>query len=132
MIPSSWLPTYRPDDLELIGYLAPAPDASVPGAVDGEAVVPMTLLGTPLGEPMTVFAAEQTLELTGLGYLAERWLLRHDEGPLSGTEQEVVVVEVDPEEAVLANADYAQVVGARIGAPVRVPVPTDRLRPRDG
>lgn len=120
MIPTDWLPTYRPDDLELVGYLAP---------VDGgELVVPMTLLGTPLGEAMDVFAAEQTLEQTGLSYLAERWWLRHDDGPLAGEEQQVVVVEVTPEVAVVANADFAQVVGADIGAPVRVPVPTDRLR----
>lgn len=119
MVPPEWLPTYRLEDSELVGYLAPAADGQV---------VPMTLLGTPLGEPMTVFAAEQVLEEVGLSYLAERWLLRHDEGELAGTEQQVVVVEATPELAVLANADFAQVVGAPIGAPLRVPLPTDRLR----
>ncbi|MVA75973.1 hypothetical protein GC722_08045 [Auraticoccus sp. F435] len=125
MIPSSWLPSYRADDLELIGYLAPAE----PGA-DGEQVVPMTLLGTPLGAPMSVPAAEQVLEEVGLSYLAERWLLRHDDGPLAGQEQQVVVVEVTPESAVLSTADFALVVGSsRLGEPLRVELPTDRLRP---
>lgn len=119
MVPPDWLPHYRLEDSELIGYLAPADDGEV---------VPMTLLGTPLGAAMSVFAAEQVLEEVGLSYLADRWWLRHDEGELAGTEQQVVVVEATPELAVLANADFAPGVGAPIGAPVRVALPTDRLR----
>ncbi|MGJ9412461.1 hypothetical protein ACHAAC_07095 [Aeromicrobium sp. CF4.19] len=117
MIPGHWEPYHRLEDMELVGYLVP----------DGEQVVPVTLVGTPLAEPSDRFAAEQELEAVGLSYLAEPWLLRHDDG----SEQRVVVVEVDPERVVVANADFALVVGAPrdIGDRVELPNPTDRLRP---
>lgn len=116
MIPSSWEQYHRQDDGELIGYLAPS----------GEAVVPMTLLGTPLDDPTDPWSAEQVLEQTGLSYLADRWLLRHEDG----SEQRVVLIEVDPERAVVGDADSALVVGrpAELSGRTELPVPTDRLR----
>lgn len=117
MIPAEWEPHYRADDGELIGFLEPTgPDA----------VVPRTLLGTALADATDRFAAEQTLEEVGLSYLADTWVLRHDDD----SEQRVVLVEVDASRAVVANADFAQVVGAPrdIGDRVEVALPTDRLR----
>lgn len=116
MIPASWEPYYRQDDGELIGYLSP----------DDDGIVPMTLIGTPLDGPTDAFAAEQTLEGTGLSYLADRWLLRNDDG----SESTVVLVEIDPQRAVVTNADSALVVGrpSDMVSVTEVPIPTDRLR----
>jgi hypothetical protein len=117
VIPSDWEPHHRLDDGELIGYLIPD--------VDG-LVVPTTIFGYRLGEAMDRFSAEQTLDDIGLSYLADVWLLMHDDG----TEQRVVLVECNPEEILVANADFALVVGAPrdIGERQVLPVPTERLR----
>lgn len=118
MIPSTWEPYHRLDDGELIGYLV---------ADDGDLVVPVNLVGHPVGEAMDVFAAEQTLEDVGMSYLAEKWILRHADG----SDQRVVILEVDAEHVVVGNADFAMVMGRPIdiGDRVRLAVPTDRLRP---
>ncbi len=118
MIPADWEPYHRLDDGEVVGYLRP----------DGDLVVPTTLVGTDLGPAGDVFAAEQTLEDAGLSYLADQWVYTHDDG----SEQRVVIVEVDAARAVLANADFAHVVGAPrdIGERLEVTLPTDRLRRR--
>lgn len=117
MIPATWDPYYRLDDGELIGYLIPA---------DGGLVVPATIFGHPLDDAMDTFAAEQTLEDVGLSYLADAWWFRHDDAP----DQKVVLVEASPEHLVVANADFALVVGAPrdIGDRIVLTVPTDRLR----
>ena len=97
-------------------------------ANEGDLVVPMNLVGHPVGEAMDVFAAEQTLEDVGLSYLAEQWLLRHDDG----SEQRVVIIEIDADHVVVGDAEFALVVGRpaeMIGERVTLPVPTDRLRP---
>lgn len=117
MIPGAWEPYYRLDDGELVGYLIPA---------DDDLVVPTTIFGYDLDRAMDRFAAEQTLEDIGLSYLADAWLLTHDDG----SEQRVVLVECDPEEIVVANAGFALVMGAPrdIGDRQVIAVPTDRLR----
>lgn len=118
MIPANWIPYHRLDDDELIGYLAPAPEA-------GETLVrPVTLFGYPLDEPMW---AEETLEERGLSYLAVEWLLTEDAG-----ERAVVINESSPDRLVVANADFAKAMDAPsevIGTPIVLDVPTDRLRP---
>ena len=48
MIPEHWEPVRRPDDGEVVGYLA---------AADGPGVVPTSLVGTPLGDPRPADAA---------------------------------------------------------------------------
>jgi len=116
MIPDHWRRHHRGDG-ELIGYLAPD---------EGDDVVPMTLLGTVAGEPTDEWSAGQVLDDLGLSYLADRWVLVHEDG----SEQRVVLVEVGPDRVVVANADFAQVVGAPrdIGEQIVLDVPTDRLR----
>ncbi len=116
MIPSSWEPYHRDDDGELVGYLSAEPAG----------LVPRTLLGTPLDEPLERFDAEQVLEEVGLSYLADPWVLTLDDG----SQRRVVLVEVDAERAVVAGAAFAQVVGAPrdAGDQVELPLPTDRLR----
>ena len=117
MIPADWEPHHR-DDGELIGYLV---------AADGALVVPVNLVGHPIGEAMERFAAEDMLEDAGLSYLAEPWLLRHDDG----SEQRVVIVEVDADHVVVTDAQFALVVGrpSNMIDRVALSVPTDRLRP---
>lgn len=117
MIPADWLPYHRFDDGELIGYLAPAAEGLS---------TPMSILGQPLGEPGDDWTCEQTLEQTGLSYLADVWLLHHDDAP----EQTVVLLEVDADRVVVGDADSANVVGRpeSMGWRTELPVPTDRLR----
>ena len=117
MIPADWEPHHR-DDGELIGYLV---------AAEGNLVVPINLVGHPIGEAMERFAAEDMLEDAGLSYLAEPWVLRHDDG----SEQRVVIVEVDADRVVVTDAQFALVVGRPPDMVDRVTlsVPTDRLRP---
>ncbi len=117
MIPADWEPHHR-DDGELIGYLvAEGPDL----------VVPVNLVGHPIGDAMDRFEAEDLLEDAGLSYLAEPWLLRNEDG----SEQRVVIVEVDADHVVVTDAQFALVVGRPMDMVDRVSlsVPTDRLRP---
>lgn len=117
VIPTTWLPYYRIDDGELVGYLRPA----------GELFEPVTLFGYPLASASEQRWAEEVLDEAGLRYLADRWLLAHDDRP----DQVVVIVEVDAERMVVANADFAQVIGwqPNIGDRIVLDVPTNRLRP---
>lgn len=117
MIPAGWTPHRRPGDRELIGWLAP----------DGDDVVPMSLLGVPLGEPTDWISAERVLEDAGLRWLAEPLWLREDDG----TRRRVVLLEIDAERVVLGDADSALVVGrpAELSARTVVGLPTDRLTP---
>ena len=117
MIPADWQPYHR-DDGELIGYLV---------AGERGLVVPVNLVGHPIGAAMDSFAAEELLDDAGLSYLAEPWLLRRDDG----SEQKVVIVEVDADQVVVTDAQFALVVGRSTDMVDRVtlPVPTDRLRP---
>ena len=117
MIAADWEPHHR-DDGELIGYLV---------AAERDLVVPINLVGHPIGDAMERFAAEDMLEDAGLSYLAEPWLLRHDDG----SEQRVVIVEVDADRVVVTDAQFALVVGRPPDMVDRVTlsVPTDRLRP---
>ena len=117
MIPADWEPHHR-DDGELIGYLV---------AGERDLVVPINLVGHPIGAAMERFAAEDILEDAGLSYLAEPWMLRRDDG----SEQRVVIVEVDADHVVVTDAQFALVVGrpADMVDRVTLSVPTDRLRP---
>ena len=117
MIPAEWQPHHR-DDGELIGYVV---------AEENGLVVPVNLVGHPIGAAMDRFAAEKLLEDAGLSYLAEPWTLRHDDG----SEQRVVIVEVDADHVVVTDASFALVVGRpkEMVDTVTLSVPTDRLRP---
>jgi hypothetical protein len=68
VIPPAWLPVRRPEDDELVGYLAPD------GADD--VVVPTTLLGTPLGAAMPADDARRLLVAEGLRAVDGRWWCR--------------------------------------------------------
>jgi hypothetical protein len=117
VIPADWEP-YQRDDGEVIGFLA---------VEDDDLVVPVNLVGHPIGDAMDRIEAEELLDAAGLSYLAEPWVLRHDDG----SEQRVVIVEVDADHVVVTDAQFALVVGhpADMVDRVTLSVPTDRLRP---
>ncbi|MFW6597828.1 hypothetical protein ACQBAU_17795 [Propionibacteriaceae bacterium Y2011] len=121
MIPADWIPYHRTDDDELIGYLQPTANGDL---------LPVTLFGHPLAdEGGEEWWAADVLEGLGLSYLADTWELRGDDGSWS----RVVINECDRERIVVANADFAKLVdrpSEMYGDRVTLPVPTDRLRPR--
>ena len=69
MIPTRWEVVCRPDDGELVGYLAPAPEAC-------GLVVPTTLAGTPAGPAGPTAGSTALLVRSGLAQLAGRWWCR--------------------------------------------------------
>lgn len=113
MIPTNWLPHRRRDDDELVGYLVPT----------GDRFVPVTVFGYPIGEADDESAARERLESCGLSYLAERWVLETENGPIA-----VQVVEAAPDRVRLKSVDYGDVTHA-YGSDVVLAVPVDsRLR----
>jgi hypothetical protein len=97
MIPSSWAPHRRADDGEVVGYLAPAEDVTdSPGLV-----VPMSLLGHPLGDAADEWEAADVLERAGLSMLADQWRYTAE-----GAEIRVRIVSVTPSHVVLKHEDF--------------------------
>ncbi|ANE42922.1 hypothetical protein [Deinococcus puniceus] len=103
MIPPTWQECRRPnddtDDDELVGYLMSA----------GEQVIPVTLIGTPLGEAQANATAVALLHERGLMTLNGRWwcllpevVLGTDTDPLqpqpSWEWRSVFIVEASPQE----------------------------------
>jgi hypothetical protein len=66
VIRPDWQPHRRASDGELVGYLS----------FSSNGVVPMTLLGTPLGVPQPESTARSLLDERGLAILTERWWCR--------------------------------------------------------
>jgi hypothetical protein len=97
VITTEWDVVLRPDDGETVGYLMP----------EGDLVVPLTLVGTPLGAAQTHAEATALLLARGLGALDGRWWCRLPDvlpgGVLPAAEpasgwgwRPVVLVEVSP------------------------------------
>ena len=68
-VPSDWIP-HRRGDGELLGWMQQL----------GDDFVAFDLLGRSLTGPVDWLTAEETLESTGIGYLAEPFELRLDDG----------------------------------------------------
>jgi hypothetical protein len=101
VIPEHWETVRRPDDGEVVGYLA---------ADGGADVVPTTLVGTALGEAGPAADARAALLARGLAALDRRWWCRLPSplprglldaaSPAAGWEwRPVVVVEATPDGA---------------------------------
>ncbi|MFP3423092.1 hypothetical protein R0K19_27380, partial [Bacillus sp. SIMBA_161] len=60
-----WIPHGRSSDNELVGWIRPV----------GDAWQAMSLLATPLTDPVEWDVAEETLESTSLSWMAEPWIL---------------------------------------------------------
>jgi hypothetical protein len=120
---------HRPADGEHVGYLAPAGD---------DAVVPLTLVGTALGNASSRDAATSLLVERGLAELARRWFCRLPPvlppGVLAAVPPQgtwawrpVVLVEVSPTGARL-RPEWPAPEERTAGAELPVPV-GDHLRP---
>ncbi|WP_129841901.1 hypothetical protein [Streptomyces sp. RFCAC02] len=105
MIPADWIRHHRADG-DLIGYLRPTRDA--PGRFQ-----PVTVFGSPLGDPADEEGARACLDRGGLAYLTESWLLT-----LPGRAEPVTVQIVE------AGPDRLRLVGVDRGAPTTRPAPT--------
>src|SRR5919107_1031435 len=126
MIPEHWEAVRRPDDGEVVGYLA----------ADGDHdVVPTTLVGSPLGEPGPADDARAVLLARGLRALDRRWWCRLPSPlprglldaarPGAGWEwRPVVVVEAAPDGARVRPEWPAP---EEMGAQARLPVPVGGL-----
>lgn len=93
MIPSTWLPYYREDDGELLGYLVP----------EGELFTPVTVFGFGLASAADEYTAGQVLESIGLSYLADTWSLSIDGRDDSINVQ---IVEASPQNLRVKSVDY--------------------------
>jgi hypothetical protein len=124
MIPATWTPHLRATDGEHVGYLVPVDDL----------VVPTSLLGHPLGAPMTAPEARAALDGAGLAAIDRRWwaflpyTLEGRTVPLDGHEavpdaewRSVHVVEITPTETRLRlEAGEPAEMRVRILAPTPV------------
>jgi hypothetical protein len=68
-VPSDWI-SHRRGDGELLGWMRP----------DGEGFVAIDLLGRTVSDSVDWLVAEETLEATGIGYLADPYELLLDDG----------------------------------------------------
>lgn len=101
-----WIAFRRPSDGELTGYLDPTGDGTV---------VPLNLIGHPLGEPGTRAEAESVLADRGLTSLANYWWVRAPRPmPRNGLDlrrpeahwewRRIVIVDLDQNAAVVRPA----------------------------
>ena len=106
MLPEDWI-EHRREDRELVGWIVPT----------GEGFRPVDRLGRWVtAEPVDWLEAEETLEALGIGFLAERYLLRLPDG----TERPVRISE--------ASADGVTVVADEYGSASAVGGQSDRYR----
>ena len=114
--PADWI-EHRRGDGELLGWMRP----------DGEGFVVIDLLGRPLTEALDWLSAEETLEATGIGYLADLYELRLDDG----TWLRVRITEVSSTAVRVKKDDFGAIDAPAIEHVVSFPI-TDRLRPLTG
>jgi hypothetical protein len=117
VLPADWI-EHRRDDREPVGWIVPV----------GEGFRPADRLGRWLtAEPVEWLEAEEMLENLGIGFLADRYLLRLPDG----TERPVRISEASPDGVTVVADEYgaASAVGANSDS-YRLPFPvTDELRP---
>jgi hypothetical protein len=121
VITTEWGVVRRPDDGERVGYLVP----------EGDLVVPVSLVGTPLGAAGSEVDATALLLARGLGALDRRWWCRLPDplprGLLDASApgadwswQPVVLVEVSPTRATVRPEFVAPGRTGRAAFPVPV------------
>jgi hypothetical protein len=99
MVPAEWIEHRRPDR-ETVGWIVP----------DGEGFSPVDILGRRLAaEPLGWLEAEEALEARGIGFLADRHLLRLPDG----TERPVRITAVSADRVSVVTDEFgsASVVG---------------------
>lgn len=100
MLPADWI-EHRRADGEVLGWML----------ADGEGFRVYDLLGRErTSEPVEWLVAEEMLDALGIGYLAEKWMLRLD----GGVERPVRIAEASPRGITVVGDEYgaASAVGA--------------------
>lgn len=110
-----WIPHRRGQDGELLGWMAP----------EGEGFVVIDLLGRRRTESVDWQDAEETLDVLGIGYLADIYELRLD----SGEWLRVRIAEVSASEIRVKKDDFGAVGAPQVYYSLPFPVPEDSLRP---
>jgi hypothetical protein len=112
MVQDGWIEHHRADG-ELLGWIRP----------QGNDFVPVDLLGRELSVPTDWLTAESTLDDAGIGYLADPFELRLEDG----TWQRVRVIEVTATTIRLKREDFGAIGGTRVN--FTLPFPSaQRLR----
>lgn len=115
-VPADWI-AHRRGDGELLGWMRP----------DGDGFVVIDLLGRPLTDSIDWLSAEEALEATGIGYLADLYELRLDDD----TWLRVRITEVSASVLKLKKDDFGAIDAPAVEYEVPFPI-DDRLRPLTG
>jgi hypothetical protein len=107
---------HRRGDGELVGWMAQ----------EGDGFVPIDLLGRALSERLDWFEAERLLNETGIGYLAEAYELRLDDGHWL----RVRILEVSTDRILVKKEDWGDMGAPQLNYTVAWPIP-DTLRALD-
>lgn len=113
MLNPDWI-EHRRGDGELLGWMSP----------EGEGFVPIDLFGRPLTDPVDWLAAEEVLEAAGIGYLADPYELKLDDGQWL----RVRVTEVSTDRILVKRDDWGDFGITQLGYTLPWPIP-DSLRP---
>jgi hypothetical protein len=105
---------HRRGDGERVGWLCP----------EGEGFVPIDLLGRELAGPVDWLTGEEMLEAAGIGYLADRYELRLDDGRWL----QVRLTEVSTRHIVVKKDDFGAIDAPQLVYTVPFPLP-ETLRP---
>lgn len=118
MLPEDWIEHRRSEDREPVGWIVP----------NGEGFSPVDILGRPVTDaPVEWLEAEEILDVLGIGFLADRYLLSLPDG----TERPVRITEAGPEGITVVADEWgsASAVGANSDR-FRLPFPVpEELRP---
>ena len=112
-IEQEWI-EHRREDGERVGWLRP----------DGDGFVPIDLLGRELGGPTDWLTGEEILEAAGIGYLADRYELRLDDGRW----MRVRITEVSTDRIVVKKDDFGAIDAPQLVYTLPFPIP-EELRP---
>ena len=112
-IEQEWI-EHRREDGERVGWLRP----------DGGGFVPIDLLGRELSGPTDWLTGEEMLESAGIGYLADRYQLRLDDGRW----MRVRITEVSTDRIVVKKDDFGAIDAPQIVYTLPFPLP-ENLRP---
>jgi hypothetical protein len=121
MVPADWMEHRRPDG-ETVGWIVP----------DGDGFRPVDVLGRPVTtDPVDWLGAEEALEERGIGFLADRYLLRLPDG----TERPVRIAEASVHGVTVVADEFgrAGVVGGGADERFELPFPAPealRVAPR--
>ncbi|MEO7122288.1 MAG: hypothetical protein ABI400_04055 [Lacisediminihabitans sp.] len=112
MVHADWI-EHRRSDGERLGWMSP----------EGDGFVPIDLFGRPLAEPVDWLTAEETLEAIGIGYLADPYELKLDDGKWL----RVRVTEVSTTRILVKKDDWGDVSASQLNYTLPWPIP-DTLR----